>query len=215
MNIQMDLRLLYWKFSLHWIHPKVSCWQAWTTSSCMGILWRILREARTATNAQYVGKLEMIEATWENTWKMLILTESFHMSANIALQSLAHAPNLITMWQQHTKASTPFESYILTWNTFWSRGFFMTAPSRGQAALRLYREGAWVWSAWTQMYPLWKNWQWSRKPEEARWERPFPWDFFIPVQTLPPTCSRIPNKDKAQQSYVSNAQKLAILVAVL
>ena len=43
---------------------------------------------------------------------MLILTGSFHMSANIALQSLGHAPNLITMSQQHTKASMPFKSHI-------------------------------------------------------------------------------------------------------
>ena len=38
---------------------------------------------------------------------MLILMESFLMSANIALQSLAHALNLIIMSQQHTKASQP------------------------------------------------------------------------------------------------------------
>ena len=43
---------------------------------------------------------------------MLILTESFHMNANIVLQSLGHVQNLITMSQQHTKASTPFESCI-------------------------------------------------------------------------------------------------------
>ena len=50
-------------FSFPSIWPKVSRLQAWTTSSCMSILWRSLREARTATNAQYVEKLEMIEAT--------------------------------------------------------------------------------------------------------------------------------------------------------
>ena len=204
--------LLNWRFSFLWIRPKVPCLQA-GTSSCMSILWRIPREARTATNAQFVGKLAMIEATWENTWKMLILTGSFHMSANIALQSLGHAPNLITMSQQHTKASIHLLEIHFSQR---AKGFFMLAPyRRGQAALRLYREGARVWSTRTQMYSLWKNWQWSRKPEETRWECPFSRDFFIPVQTLPHTCSHIPNKDKAQQSYVSNAQNLAILVLVL
>ena len=86
------------------------------------------------------------------------------------------------------------EIYIVAGTT---KGFFMPAPSRGQAALRLYREGAWVWSTGTQMYPLWKNWQWPRKPEETCWECPFPGDFFIYMQILPPTCSCIPNKDKA------------------
>ena len=74
---------------------------------------------------------------------MLILMESFHMSANIVLQSLAHAPNLITTSQLHTKALMPLEFHLLEIHVGQgTRGFFMPAPSRGQAALRLYREGA-------------------------------------------------------------------------
>ena len=115
--------LLNWRFGFLWIRPKVPCLQA-GTSSCMSILWRIPREARTATNAQFVGKLAMIEATWENTWKMLILTGSFHMSANIALQSLGHAPNLITMSQQHTKASIHLLEIHFNQR---AKGFFMPA----------------------------------------------------------------------------------------
>ena len=114
-----------------------------------------------------------------------------------------------------TSAHRGFNSF---WNIYlfrYKRLFYACSFFRGQAALRLYREGAWVWPARTQMYSLWKDWQWSRKFEETRWECSFPWNLFIPMQTLPSWLCCVPNKDEAQQSYVNNAQEYFILVSPL